>query len=127
MEIIFERVNIDKIPIYKVKGVVRGLWLGQWESGPADFMIETDSGERFDAGCELEPQEASIKYTLGRECEIEYYKAISKLPEKQNEFYNVVTKISLGNTTNQNVEPIGPCYFTYKKHILPNPSFKRDA
>ena len=115
MEVVFKKRNIFQLfsRPRKVKGVIRGLWLGQWEGGPAEFMIETEDGGRFDALCGVAPEEASKKFTLGRECEIKFYKVKSKLPDTNNEYFNVVSKIALGNTPNPNIMPIGKCYFTH--------------
>jgi hypothetical protein len=54
-----------------VRGVVRGLWLGQWYCGPAQFEMELADGSLFGGLCCVEPEVASEVFKLGRLAEVD--------------------------------------------------------
>jgi hypothetical protein len=66
--------NIDAgvLPKQTARGVVRGLWFGQYHGGPAEFQMELPDGNLFGGMCYLEPNAADREFTLGRICEVDY-------------------------------------------------------
>jgi hypothetical protein len=104
------------LPPYTARGVIRGLWLGQHNMGPAEFAMESDDGRVFRSLCHIEPGDAARKYTLGRRCEVDFvlqhsYVTIPGLQEPSE----VVLEIRLGDTVDRLVTPIGPCHYTMSK------------
>jgi hypothetical protein len=107
--------------IKKVFGVIRGLWLGQYEDGPASFKMETDKGELLGFQCYLEPKEAAKEYTLGRICFVKYYIHEREVQMQQEDGSHIIKnmtfetpiKIALGDISNKRVKAINPCYFSY--------------
>lgn len=108
----WEAIAAGALQLHTARGVIRGLWLGQWDDGPATFAMELEDGSRFDNMCYQWPSEAASNFTLGRYVEVDFvlqHPASSKvLPRPMK----ICLEIRLGDTRSQPVEPFEPCYFT---------------
>ncbi len=101
-----------------IQGVIRGLWLGQWNSGPAEWALELPNGEIFSGLLPLplcfELGLLVREFTLGRISEVDYVSCETKNSSESQaaKLAPVVLEIRLGSTSSELVQPIGPCYFT---------------
>lgn len=67
----WQSIDSGALQTQTVRGVVRGLWLGQWFCGPAVFDMELADGSLFGGLCYLEPEEASELFNLGQFAEVD--------------------------------------------------------
>jgi hypothetical protein len=113
----WKAIESGELKLHTVRGVIRGLWLGQYNSGPASFEIELENGSFFSEMCEQEPQEAVKNFCLGRIAEVDYVLQYAKQPiEGLPDPHPVCIEIRLGETVPWKVKPI-PSYFTSKRKI----------
>lgn len=111
----WDNIASGKLPLFSVRGIVRGLWLGMHHSEEGSFAMELLDGGWFRDATMLEAAESAEKFTLGRYVEVDYVNQELKTPiEGINEPSRVVLAIRVDSTSAPGVEPIGPCYFTWK-------------
>jgi hypothetical protein len=109
----WEAIRAGALPLQTVRGALRGLWLGQWNCGPAEFLMESKDGTVFKSLCHVDHHVAARKFTLGRACEVDYvlqyhFRPLASLEEPGK----LVVEIRLGESSAIPVAPIGPCYYT---------------
>jgi hypothetical protein len=120
----WKAIESGVLELHTVRGVIRGLWLGQYNSGPAEFKIQLKNGSFYTEMCEQEPHEAVKNYRLGRIAEVDYVLQFAKHPiEGLPDPSPVCIEIRLGETVPWKVKPL-PSYFTSKNKI---PSNKKAA
>lgn len=113
----WEAIAAGALQLHTARGVIRGLWLGQWNDGPATFAMELEDGSRLDETCHQWPSEAASNFTLGRYAEVDFVIQHRASPPKDLPGpVKVCLEIRLGDTRNQLVEPFEPCYFTRAGH-----------
>jgi hypothetical protein len=112
----WQAIRSGTLPLHTARGVIRGLWLGQYDSGPAEFKMELEDGSLFGGMCcDHEPQRAAQRFRLGRRAEVDYVlqyldRPVEGLPDPHALF----VEIRLGEIVSWKVEPI-PSYFTARE------------
>ena len=106
-------INNGDLLVNTLRGVVRGLWLGEYNSGgPSEFRAESEDGVQFQQFCEVEPDQAKSLYTLGRIVEVDVVEQFLKEGNFMGkETTQITLEIRLGSTAPGLVEPITPSYF----------------
>jgi hypothetical protein len=111
----WDNIASGGIAVHSVRGVVRGLWLGMYNSEPGSFAMELSDRTWFRSMTMLEAAESVEKFTLGRFVETDYVIQELKSPHPgSTEPHKVVLEIRVDSCVAPNVEPIGPCYFTWQ-------------
>lgn len=109
----WDAIATGALQLHTARGVVRGLWLGQWNDGPATFAMELEDGARFDESCHQWPAEAASNFTLGRHVEVDFvFQYLNSPPKDLPDPVKICLEIRLGDTCNEPIAPFGPCYFT---------------
>lgn len=68
----WSNIQTGALETHTARGVVRGIWFGQWHDGPASFEMELSDGTLFGGHCYLDPEDADRVFTLGRVVEVDY-------------------------------------------------------
>jgi len=90
-----------------VRGVIRGIWFGQYHSGPAEFQMELADGTLFGGHCYLDPEDADSVFTLGRIAEVDYVHQYPKTSANSDEPLSPIwLEIRLGDTVTYQVSPL---------------------
>jgi hypothetical protein len=108
----WEAIESGALPVQTLRGVVRGLWLGQYNvGGPAEFCAEAEDGSLFGGLCECEPDQAKSLFTLGRIVEVDVVEQLLKEGNVLGSTSARITlEIRLGKPSPGATEPI-PSYF----------------
>ena len=102
-------LNVQRgaLETHTVRGVIRGIWFGQYHCGPAEFQMELADGTLFGGHCYLDPEDADRAFTLGRIAEVDYVLQLSKSSELRDESpTSVWLEVRLGDTVNCQVTPL---------------------
>jgi len=83
----WSRIESKSLALQVVRGKVSGFWPGQWGDGPAEFELQTNSGERSVWLCELPPSLSKQEFRIGRIVEVAFVdqELKSALEGKSNE------------------------------------------
>jgi hypothetical protein len=85
-----------QLAVHKLRGKVSGFWPGQWEAGPAEFALESESGDTSHWLCNVEPARAKLEFVIGRVVELDYVEQELKVPFEGSTRSLVPLSIALG-------------------------------
>lgn len=68
----WKNIQTGTLQTHTARGVIRGLWFGQYHGGPAEFQMQLPDGTLFGGHCYLDPVDADKVFTLGRIAEVDY-------------------------------------------------------
>jgi|GEM_PF-2994376 len=103
----WSNVQSGALKTHTARGVIRGIWFGQYHSGPAEFEMEMPDGTLFGGLCYLDPEDADRVFTLGRIAEVDYVHQFSKVSANDDKAaLTVWLEIRLGDTVSNQVSPL---------------------
>jgi hypothetical protein len=106
----WSNIQSGALETHTVRGLIRGIWFGQYHDGPAQFQMQLLDGTLFGGHCYLEPGDADRAFTLGRIAEVDYVNHRFKTAPNSNESFRAVwLEIRLGETS---PTPVSPLPFT---------------
>ena len=100
-------IQTGALKTHTVRGVVRGIWFGQYHDGPAEFQMQLPDGTLFGGHCFLEPVDADKVFTLGRIVEVDYAFQLLKPDSNGVEATSTIwLEIRVGETSPNPVSPL---------------------
>jgi hypothetical protein len=103
----WSNIQTGALKTHTARGVIRGIWFGQWYEGPASFQMELSDRTLFGGHCYLEPEDADQVFTLGRVAEVDYVHQVLKAnAEGVEASCDVWLEIRLGETSPSPVSPL---------------------